>query len=818
MVKKSFDEVLASLQKKNSFSNASREDSDSLDELGNVIVINKQRQFEIPAGFNTTIAYEGDVNSQIVTFSCPLYAEGYDLSLCNNKKIRWCNLSSGIEGSNNLTKVDNDDKSRLFLRWDVPPEAFTRSGVLQLSISLFDSDGGRLVFSWNTPQLSSLIVGETLNRVGDFMVEDSTGEDGNSTTEKIYLPAKNEILTIDIDTRKIIAPTNYNRVVGNYGDSGTSIVYFQIRRFFKGFDVIGENTRIKLFWRVANYSGTVESSGTGTGITRSLYAYQPEGNGSGGLANIVWKVPDDITQNPENYTGPFTIQLTFIDTQKNLSWNVSAFNELSLGEGGFNISTESLPDGSDKEQIAKNRYFIDGNTEGTPEQDLTIAGIVKHRQYFESGAAGTPLIKNEIAVEYDNNEIIGLKIGTQENQFANAAKYIAFSADKFVTLGGGNASGNEKTTDISRILIIKNDESVNWEQSNYKLQKGELGIGYLPNGNVVVKIGGVDENGELLSWPECPKIESVFDENLVITEKFGIYDPSSDNSGHITIDTQGKTISQVMQEALSIRKNPEITQPIFEVTTDFKTDTGTFEVGSKISEISWAGNFQDGLYEFGSKEENTESEVIQEAGLEPTYSIDIFNGGNKHFVASELSGTCLLADTELEYSEDYQFVATCSWLTSKRTPVNNFGEEAGYPLVSGSIFHESFIDFTPYREGCFYGALPDSLTEGELSSDIIRGLPERLNENYSERTLRYKVPVGTSMVLIACPADEPELESILNRTAGAEMLSSFKKTQLEVCGANNTSPALYNIYYYTPVEKYRNCAELEITLGKKEEN
>lgn len=816
MAMKSFDEVLASLQKKNSFSNASREDSDSLDELGNVIVINKQRQFEIPTGFNTTIAYEGDVNSQIVTFSCPLYAEGYNLLQCKNKKIRWCNLSSGIEGSNNLTSTpDDNDNSRMFLRWDVPPEAFTRSGILQLSISLFDSDGGKLVFSWNTPQLNSLIVGETLNRVGDFMVESDA--DGSNTVKQ-YLPAKNEILTIDIDTRKIIAPTNYNRVIGNYGDSGTSIVYFQIRRFFKGFDILGENTRIKLFWRVANYSGTVESSGTGTGITRSLYAYQPEGNGSGGLANIVWRVPDDITQNPENYVGPFTIQLTFIDTQKSLSWNVSAFNELSLGEGGFNISTESLPDGSDQEQIAKNRYFIDGNTEGTPEQDLTVAGIVKHRQYFQSGAAGTPLIKNEIAVEYDNNEIVGLKIGTQENQFANTAKYIAFSADKFVTLGGGNASGNEKTTDISRILIIKNDESVNWEQSNYKLQKGELGIGYLPNGNVVVKIGGVNENGEPLSWPECPKIESVFDENLVITEKFGIYDPSSNNSGHIIIDTQGKTISQVMQEALSVRKNPEITQPIFEVTTDFKTDTGTFEVGSKISEISWLGNFQDGLYEFGSKEENTESEVVQEAGLNPSFSVDIFAGAQKHFVASELSGTCLLADTELEDSEQYYFTATCSWPTSKRTPVNNFGEEAGHPLVSGRIQHESTITFTPYREGCFYGALPNSLTEEELSSEIIRGLSERLNENYSERTLRYKVPAGASMVLIACPAEELGPESILNRTAGAEMLNSFKKTQLEVCGANNVSPALYNIYYYTPVEQYRNCAELEITLGKKEEN
>ena len=94
------------------------------------------------------------------------------MSLCKNKKIRWCNLSSGIEGSNNLTSTaDDNDDSRMFLRWDVPPEAFTRSGILQLSISLFDSDGGKLVFSWNTPQLSSLIVGETLNRVGEFMVE-----------------------------------------------------------------------------------------------------------------------------------------------------------------------------------------------------------------------------------------------------------------------------------------------------------------------------------------------------------------------------------------------------------------------------------------------------------------------------------------------------------------------------------------------------------------------------------------------------------------------------------------------------------------------
>jgi hypothetical protein len=66
------------------------------------IIINKFRQFEIPVGYNTIIAYEGDINSQIVTFACPVFSDGHDLSKCQNKKIRWQNAGSGIDGNSNL--------------------------------------------------------------------------------------------------------------------------------------------------------------------------------------------------------------------------------------------------------------------------------------------------------------------------------------------------------------------------------------------------------------------------------------------------------------------------------------------------------------------------------------------------------------------------------------------------------------------------------------------------------------------------------------------------------------------------------------------
>ena len=73
--------------------NATMQDTDSM------IEINNKRQFVVPSDFDTVIAYEGDANSQIVTFKCVRYADGHDLSKCLKKILRWKNLSSKTEGN-----------------------------------------------------------------------------------------------------------------------------------------------------------------------------------------------------------------------------------------------------------------------------------------------------------------------------------------------------------------------------------------------------------------------------------------------------------------------------------------------------------------------------------------------------------------------------------------------------------------------------------------------------------------------------------------------------------------------------------------------
>ena len=94
-------------------------------ETSEAIFITNNRQFILPDNFNTTIAYAGDVNSQIILFDCPLFHEGHNLSECEYKKIGWHNLNSNVEGTSKLSPVEGGKEGRQLLSWTVPPEAFT---------------------------------------------------------------------------------------------------------------------------------------------------------------------------------------------------------------------------------------------------------------------------------------------------------------------------------------------------------------------------------------------------------------------------------------------------------------------------------------------------------------------------------------------------------------------------------------------------------------------------------------------------------------------------------------------------------------------
>ena len=60
--------------------------------------------------------------------------------------------------------------------------------------------------------------------------------------------------------------------------------------------------------------------------------------------------------------------------------------------------------------------------------------------------------------------------------------------------------------ELNIVLIVRNDKTTAWESSSYKLEKGELGIGYYDNGKVIVKIGAEDGSK---TWQECKQVEDI---------------------------------------------------------------------------------------------------------------------------------------------------------------------------------------------------------------------------------------------------------------------------------------------------------------------
>jgi hypothetical protein len=104
----------------------------------------------------------------------------------------------------------------MLLSWLAPPEAFTKSGTLNISISIFDLHDGKLAFSWNTAKLDKLKIGSTVGTVGHNI----------KLENNVYIPSKNEILVINSESKSIMSPDYYNSTFCNYGDVNTSTIYF----------------------------------------------------------------------------------------------------------------------------------------------------------------------------------------------------------------------------------------------------------------------------------------------------------------------------------------------------------------------------------------------------------------------------------------------------------------------------------------------------------------------------------------------------------------------------------------------------------------
>lgn len=399
-------------------------DDAALSDNDNHIAITANRRFEIPTGFEKVIAYEGDVNSQIITFKCPQKADGHDLSKCGYKRLRWANMASGNEGSSVLDY--SIEGSTLILKWAAPAEAFTKAGQIRFSISIFDIKDGKTAYSWNTAECSELTVGASLETVGP------RGEE----SEKEYIPAKDEILIINAEKRTITAPVGYRHMICNYGDVNTSVVYFQIKRYIRGIDVLAEGTQINIHCRMGELLVSNNNAGEETRAEKALYAVDLDSRDGEGLVNIIWKPTDSITNNQIRHTGKFRIQVEIISGGK--VWRTSVYDDLIIGEGDIAFNIGDLPV-VDNEGNKITGYLINGNGDFTNLGVTSVAGLVALRQFTLYHPI--TLHRNELAVEYDNTgAYVGIKIGTANGQISTDAPYVTTNPSTTILIQGGNSN------------------------------------------------------------------------------------------------------------------------------------------------------------------------------------------------------------------------------------------------------------------------------------------------------------------------------------------------------------------------------------------
>ena len=106
---------------------------------------------------------------------------------------------------------------------------------------------------------------------------------------------------------------------------------------------------------------------------------------------------------------------------------------------------------------------------------------------------------------------------------------------------------------INTVIVLRNDQTTVWEESGVVMLKGEVGIGYLDNGNVIAKLGDGQH-----SWKDLPQIEGVFETDQILTYNFGRHKTVN---GKVNAGGKGMTTSEWLLDALSESLDPKTNYP-----------------------------------------------------------------------------------------------------------------------------------------------------------------------------------------------------------------------------------------------------------------
>ena len=389
-------------------------------------------------------------------------------------------------------------------------------------------------------------------------------------------------------------------------------------------------------------------------------------------------------------------------------------------------------------------------------------------------------------------------------------------------------------------IVIRNDSTTNWlTNESAVLLKGEVGIEFLTDGKVKMKVGdGIKTwtqlpyfGGEEAKTFQVSSLEEITETELAVGDtaivKTAIYTDAENeannkysytgyvyngsawtamdgnynadnvyfsddmlvtkeigyitlNNGQGTIPSKGKNLSEVFEAMFVKEQNPTTTQPSVNLTF---SEAKAYEVGTVVSP-TYSATFNAGSYTYGPA-----------TGVTVTSWEISDTAGN---TASTASGS--FNDVTVTDNTNYKITAKANHTAGAIPLTNKKNEYAAGQIAAGSKTKVSGA-ITGYRS-FFYGVLDTSSAEAPLTSAIVRGLTNGGAYNAS-KTFTLNGSATAKRIVVAVPSNSTRAglkEVILTSAMNTPVTDSYVKTTaaVKVEGINGATAIDYTVWTYEP--------------------
>ena len=329
-----------------------------------------------------------------------------------------------------------------------------------------------------------------------------------------------------------------------------------------------------------------------------------------------------------------------------------------------------------------------------------------------------------------------------------------------------------------------------------------------------------------------------FSENIRITNKLdGMTNEDApevdDLPGVYELQSEGRSLTDVMQMIFGPDKYPDVEEPKFNVTLylDGKEclENTYVEYNTKHS-IGYRIECKDGYYELSYKDGNKKTEaglLLEQIKITPSISknimdekIEIMNDYLDEYVLDEKNAWDLtfVDDSDSNFKKVYVDFYFNYAENENIIPTTLLGNKCENLQIKTSRDNDDnkvkSIELLGYNEGFYYGFSKNVINESDLSENIFRDNIDyitmtKTNAPFKSGKYNMTVKSNTSTIILACPSDVSGVKHIQNNTVNQDMNVEFNLNNPYKC---NILDKEYNVWLYTPALPYVNDTSLTITL------